>query len=338
MRAVLQHWAADLGWQIDVLIPPASATLQADAQACGANPIERVHPKNYQLCIINSLLSLEMIQHFSPHVPVLVWAHEGEPYVKNMRMPLDTFEHYLAQASHIVFQSEWQRDRILHPFFDRGFDRVTVLPNGVPDIVLAPLEDRDKKTHLKRIVYFGGLYPLKRPLDLLEAIEKLAHIDVEVIVIGAFDKSIASSPRLAELLAKHLGKIRFTGLLPRPQALAHLSTADCFCSPSESETQGLAALEAASLGIPAVLSDLPSYAGMWRHRENCLLYPVGDINALSICLQSLLTNVEMSKRIAVNAQMLAEKFRSNEFFRCFDLLMTSTARKSTKDIAIDNGI
>ena len=57
-------------------------------------------------------------------------------------------------------------------------------------------------------------------------------------------------------------------------------SADAFCLPSGDESQPIAPLEAAALGVPVLLTDLEPYADTWKHGVNCLLNPPGDAQVL----------------------------------------------------------
>jgi 1,2-diacylglycerol-3-alpha-glucose alpha-1,2-glucosyltransferase len=67
------------------------------------------------------------------------------------------------------------------------------------------------------------------------------------------------------------GGVWFAGFVARDQINAYLSALDIFVFASHEENQGIAPLEAASLGRPIILRDLPAYRGSFVHQQNCLI-------------------------------------------------------------------
>lgn len=85
----------------------------------------------------------------------------------------------------------------------------------------------------------------------------------------------------AERLARELGlgdKVFFLGKLKNP--LEALSIADLFLLPSESESFGLAALEAMACGVPVVASEAGGLPEVIRHGVSGMLAPVGDVDTM----------------------------------------------------------
>ena len=70
--------------------------------------------------------------------------------------------------------------------------------------------------------------------------------------------------------------------------------------------------------MPCLLSDLPPYAGTWKHEENCLLSPVGDVEKLQRNLTTLLENVALRNRLIAGGRAVAEQYSMEAFFQRFD--------------------
>src|SRR5439155_15063008 len=104
------------------------------------------------------------------------------------------------------------------------------------------------------------------------------------------------------------------GELDRKNGLEYLLSADVFCLPSSDESQPIAPLEAAALRVPCLLTDLPPYAGTWRHGENCLLSPVGDVSLLQWYLRASLEDMTVRNRVIAGAKSLADRSSIGAFF------------------------
>lgn len=64
------------------------------------------------------------------------------------------------------------------------------------------------------------------------------------------------------------GNLSFTGYVDDVQAA--FNSLDVFVFPSVEENQGMVLLEAAAIGLPLLVRDIPVYRGWLRHDENCL--------------------------------------------------------------------
>lgn len=107
---------------------------------------------------------------------------------------------------------------------------------------------------------------------------------------------------LVKPLPRHLpANARFTGFVPNIRAAMNML--DIFIFPSVEENQGMAILEAAAIGLPILVRDLPAYRGWLQHGENCLKAASED-EFLKL-LDSLLNDAALRKRLGENALKLA---------------------------------
>ena len=86
----------------------------------------------------------------------------------------------------------------------------------------------------------------------------------------------------AERTARDLGvddRVTFLGKLKNP--LEALAIADLFLLPSESESFGLAALEAMACGVPVVATEAGGLPEVIRHGVSGMLAPVGDVERMA---------------------------------------------------------
>jgi N-acetyl-alpha-D-glucosaminyl L-malate synthase BshA len=102
----------------------------------------------------------------------------------------------------------------------------------------------------------------------------------------------------AELLCREqgiCGSITFLGSLPLNEEV--LVGADLFLLPSESESFGLAALEAMACHVPVIASDVGGLPEVVAHGETGYLFPVGDVDSMAEAAIRILQDDELRARL-----------------------------------------
>lgn len=98
--------------------------------------------------------------------------------------------------------------------------------------------------------------------------------------------------------------------------------ADIFVFASHREGLPIAPIEAMANGLPIVASDIPGCREEIEHEKSGLLYPVGEVQALTNALKRVLESPKLARRLAREAQKRAWQFDSQhvldlqvEFYR-----------------------
>ena len=166
----------------------------------------------------------------------------------------------------------WEVTRL----FELPPDKVDLVANGI-DRAAWSVPARTAATSRARyagtgplLVYAGRLEWEKGVHTLLQAVPRLRrrHSGLRLVVAGegTFGAELRERARAARLGPS----VTFTGFLPREELAALVAAADCAVVPSLYEPFGLAALEAAALGTPLVVSG--ASARRWRtsrSRSSC---------------------------------------------------------------------
>jgi glycosyltransferase involved in cell wall biosynthesis len=171
----------------------------------------------------------------------------------------------------------------------------------VPERALLP-----RRTGVARLVFLGQLVERKGLHVLIEA---LAHLQgASELLIAGGDWSAPGYPQRLKAMAQDAGvasDIHFEN--HRQDVGAVLSTADVFVLPSLSEARPRSIIEAMSLGIPVVASDVGGIPSLVTHGETGLLVPAGEPMALAAALDRLIQSPALRHRLGAAGRRRVEE-------------------------------
>jgi glycosyltransferase involved in cell wall biosynthesis len=173
--------------------------------------------------------------------------------------------------------------------------------------------------------FVGRLVKEKGILELLQAARAVLRQAPEArfLFVGPFDfeKPDALKPDIAQAhgIAEHCV---FAGLRNDMPALYALM--DVFVLPSHREGFPRSALEASSMSVPCVVTDVRGCREAVAHGENGLLVPRGNVRALSEAILEILTDRDKGRQMGARGrQMALERFDER---LVFDKVRTEYAR------------
>jgi glycosyltransferase involved in cell wall biosynthesis len=116
-----------------------------------------------------------------------------------------------------------------------------------------------------------------------------------------------------KLLADELevsDRVHFIGEIPPRRMADFLACLDVFVFPSQAETFGLAAVEAASAGVPSVVNDLPVLREVLscEGKPTALFVDASDNAKLSAAVSGILTNEDLKDELRQNAKGLKSRY------------------------------
>lgn len=157
----------------------------------------------------------------------------------------------------------------------------SVLTNGVPtDVIAGPgVREADHEGSFL-VMMVGRLAAEKRQDVLFEAVRRMRHKDRVRLVIAGM------GPREQELRALAHDLPAEIGFLPRERLLALMRSADLLVHASEVELEGIAVLEAMTLGLPSLVAESPESAASDLALSDTFRFPGGDADALAARLDA----------------------------------------------------
>jgi glycosyltransferase involved in cell wall biosynthesis len=191
------------------------------------------------------------------------------------------------------------------------FARTVVIPNPVdldPRVQRGLFRARYPFLEGRRIVLFiGRLAPVKGIELLLDAlaIVRRNHPQAALVIAGAGDEFYVRSLRARAEALGIVDRILWTGFLDNAGKAAALADADVFVAPSQSESFGLAAVEALAAGAPSVLSDGVGIADE-ASTANAAVVVTSDAHMMADAIARILTDDKFASRLANGGRAFVE--------------------------------
>lgn len=189
---------------------------------------------------------------------------------------------------------------------------IDVIPNFVDTDRFAPAAARDV-ARLRRLFpdlqpdeavlcHASNFRPVKRLGDVVAIFAAVAaQRPARLLLVGDGPERSRIEAQLRALGLRHR-----VALLGRQESCADwLRAADLFLLPSETESFGLAALEAMSCGVPVLASATGGLPEVIDHGETGLLLPVGDVAGFAAAALSLLADPTRRGAMAQAARQAA---------------------------------
>lgn len=176
-------------------------------------------------------------------------------------------------------------------------DRFVVIPNAVepptgPRLTRAQVFERLAIPPRDRLILaIGRLWPQKGYRDLIWAgdLIRQAYENVWVVIVGDGPERERLQHYRDQTRTEEV--VRFVG--ERTDAMELLSGADLLWNGSLYEGQSNTILEAMTLGIPVLATDIPGTRDLVEHEKTGYLYPVGDAAGLTRLTNRLFNTPEL---------------------------------------------
>jgi N-acetyl-alpha-D-glucosaminyl L-malate synthase BshA len=157
----------------------------------------------------------------------------------------------------------------------------------------------------KLIVHTSNFRKVKRVQDVVHAFDQIIkELPAKLLLIGDGPERPA-----IEKLCRDLGNCEHVRFLGKQEAIEEiLSVCDLFMMPSESESFGLAALEAMACQVPVISSNTGGMPELNIHGVTGYLSDVGNVDEMSRFAIDLLKDPEKHNAFKKNALEQAKKF------------------------------
>lgn len=221
---------------------------------------------------------------------------------KGLRKRLAKF--VLPRADAVRTVSERFKEQLSGEFGVRR-EAITVVPIYTAVKLRRPASSRPGRTVFLTV---SRLVEIKNIPLQIAALKRLLKrgLDLELRIVG----SGPEEARLRVLAAGREDRIKFSGWVQELDQI--YSGADVFLLSSDREGWGLVVVEAASYGLPVIMTDVGCAGEIVVNQENGLVVPVGDEKALAAAMERYALDPALRERHALALQAKIKTLPSKE--------------------------
>jgi N-acetyl-alpha-D-glucosaminyl L-malate synthase BshA len=225
-------------------------------------------------------------------------------------LPLVKFS--IEKSDAVTSVSRFLREKTLTNFNIKNRE-IDVIPNFIDTELYKRQENCRLREQIapngeKILIHISNFREVKRVPDTVKILADVRkNVDAKLLLVG-------DGPQRSEveMLTRELGLTEHVKFLGKQSALPDiLSAADIFLLPSQSESFGLAALEAMSCSVPVVATSAGGIPEVITHGETGYVAEMGDTPRMAKYVVDLLTNPKKYERFAEASRKRAvDEFRT----------------------------
>ena len=151
------------------------------------------------------------------------------------------------------------------------------------------------------LLFIGRLTVDKGVLDLASAFSQLENEHVHLLFVGPDEQGMQTE--INKILVDKSKNVHFVEHTKTPEL--YMAMADVLCLPSYREGFGTVLIEAAAVGIPAVASRIYGILDAVIDLKTGLMHEPKNINALRLCLDTLIRDPDLRLRLGKQAKQRA---------------------------------
>lgn len=275
---------------------------------------------------------LGMLAAYLTRVPVRMHTVGGMPLMEVTgfkRKILNTTEELTYALAHKVYPNSKGLSEFI---LDQGFansDKIKVLANGGSNGINTEFFSKEALTQmgLNRsnlreelniqdehfvFCFVGRFAKEKGMVELINVLDRLSEsFSIKLLLVGKFEESYGSlDDNLKQRILSHRNVI-YPGRADDVRPYYYLS--DAFVFPSYREGFPNAVLEAGSMGLPSIVTDINGCNEIVKHGINGLLIPAKNERELEKAMIDFVSNKQLYSELASNARRIIQENFKREF-------------------------
>ena len=258
---------------------------------------------------VSGYLAREIIKKTNSDLKIITTLHGTDITLVGLEpsfLPLVKFS--IEESSGITAVSRFLKEKTITNYNIEK--EIVVINNFIDSDMYRPRENDFYRERIaphkeKILIHTSNFRQVKRVPDAIRVFERVnKEIPSKLILIGdGPDRSEC------ERLTRELNLQKDVHFLGKQDGLPEiLGASDLFLMPSQSESFGLAALEAMSCGIPVISTSVGGLPELNIHNETGYISEIGDIDRMTRYTLDLLTNEKKYNEFSKNARNRSVKF------------------------------
>lgn len=245
-----------------------------------------------------------------------IWAKQaGIPMVWHQRAKWNSVKNIqthwsLTAPSGIIYISEYVASSAppLNLKYETIFNPINVEKRDSEECAISLRKELGLEKEAIIVGCFANARAWKRPDTFVNVAAQCqkSHPNIKFIWFGNdYDGSLERAIQDAREANK---KVNIIHAKFRQDVLTAMAGCDVLLATSEGEPFGRTLVEAMTLGVPVIASNSGGHSETVRHKENGLLFPVGDYQNCKLCLVQLTENSVLRSKLIENGKITAKQF------------------------------
>jgi len=278
------------------------------------NAVHSITPKAGLITILASCLTI---------TPIRIHTFTGQVWKNKkgfIRFILRTFDFLIGRLTTFnIIDSQSQKEFLLSQGVIKNNNSIVFGSGSVAGVDLKKFKkSKIVKTRVRNtlsipqdsfvFIFLGRLNYDKGVLDLAYAFSKIDNKDVFLIIVGPDEDNLTNA--IKKCCKNKINNLRIIDHSSSPQEF--LNASDVICLPSLREGFGSVLIEAASIGIPSIASNIDGICDAVQQNKTGILYNHIEKDALLNSMVRLLDNPKLLKMLGLNARdRVVKQFDSN---------------------------
>jgi glycosyltransferase involved in cell wall biosynthesis len=231
------------------------------------------------------------------YIPILHGGNLAFRLQKNPKICKMIFKHSFQNVSPSLF--------LIEEFKVKGYDNVIHIPNALELQNYPFLERKKASPNLLWVRSFAKIYNPVMAVKVFAAI-KNKYPEATLCMVGPEkDGSLLNAKQIAKNLEL---EIHFTGKLSKQEWIRQSAEYDIFMNTTHFDNMPVSIVEAMSLGLAVVSTNVGGIPYLLEDQKEALLVPDMDIDKMVEKIDSLIENSILFREITTNARRKAEQF------------------------------
>lgn len=181
------------------------------------------------------------------------------------------------------------------------------------------IAEKLRKNDSFTFLYVGRIVRDKGINELCSAFERLhnEYPATRLILVGPYEDALDPISEKSRRIIRENGAIKSVGAKSGDELLAYYASADCFVMPSYREGFPNTVLEAGTMELPSIVTDINGSREIVIEGENGMIVPPQNADALYNAMKVIVQSKADREKMASNARkMIADRFEQSFVRKC----------------------